>query len=68
MNKRVFADVEYKGRIYWDAEFIGETWYFEDGGGIFQPFFSQHDVKPRTAPKQQRTHPVHESGKVLPIS
>jgi hypothetical protein len=66
--QQMFADVEYKGFVYFDAEFIKGKWYFESGDGIFQPFFTQEAVKLVTKPQNHRRHAPHESGHAIPLS
>jgi hypothetical protein len=66
--QRMFADVEYKGLVYFDAELIEDKWYFESGDGIFQSFFKQEAVKAVTTPQRFRRHAPHEAGRVMLVS
>lgn len=51
----LFADVEYHGLIYGDAELREGVWYFRNGEGA-SPFFEQERVNAVTTPLEDRRH------------
>ena len=54
--ERLYADVEYCGITYCDAEQIDNIWYYEDGFGRIQAFFRQEWVQPITHLSETRHH------------
>lgn len=66
MTDRLYADVEYKGAVYLDAELINDVWYVEDCTGGFHPFHSQKSVVPINAPQSLRRYPPEFSGHTRP--
>ena len=63
----LYADVEYFGEIYLDAELVGCVWFFEDMFGGIYPFVAQHRVYPQNPPEPERRHPANESGHVVAV-
>jgi hypothetical protein len=51
----LYADVEYHGLIYHDAELRQNTWFFRNGEGC-HAFLEQETVIPQNVPKLDRRH------------
>ena len=60
--EHAFADVEYLGWFYQDAERIDGQWCLEDGKGGFYPFQIQLRVNPVNEPSSVRRHTSEASG------
>src|SRR5207302_150826 len=54
--ERAFADVEYSGWFYQDAEWIDGQWCLKDGKGGYYPFEIQRRVNPVNEPSSVRRH------------
>jgi hypothetical protein len=61
----LYADVEYFGEIYLDAELVDGVWFFEDMYGGVYSFVGQRRVNPQNPPEPERRHPATESGHVI---
>ena len=66
-KQRLYADVEYLGRVYLDAEFHSGEWWFENFDGVLIPFLQRDRVKPVNEPQHRRRHPAHQSGEFGPV-
>ena len=64
MGRILYADVEYFGRRYLDAEFADGQWCFECFDGALVPFNIQSRVNAVTTLSAWRRHPAHKSGHV----
>jgi hypothetical protein len=59
---RLYADVEYFGSVYLDAELTDDEWHFEDWMGAVHPFALQDRVHLVNEPQLYRRHPPAWSG------
>lgn len=65
--KRLYADVEYLGSVYLDAELIENNWYCEDLCGVVHPFTVQYQVRPVNMPQVLRRYSPSWSGPYVPF-
>ena len=63
----LYADVEYFGEIYLDAELMDGVWFFEDMFGGVYPFVAQRRVNPQNRPEPERRHPANECGYAVAV-
>jgi hypothetical protein len=64
--ERLYADVEYIGTVYWDAERIDGVWYFEDVSAGFHAFGQQDWVRQLSDLSKVRRHSPSQSGHTQP--
>jgi hypothetical protein len=69
MSEHLYADVEYRGQVYLDAELMDGKWFFVDESKRFQAFRYQDKVIPFTqpVPAPQHTECRRGRGRLLRI-
>ena len=60
--QHLYADVEYRGQVYLDAELIDGKWFFVDEWKGLQPFRQQDKIIPFTTPAAEPQHVDYRSG------
>jgi hypothetical protein len=68
MRNLYYADVEYLGLVYLDAELKEDCWFFEDSNGGVFPFLMQTSVHAVNSLSSKPRHPRHESGHTMDIA
>ena len=68
MSEHLYADVEYRGQVYLDAELIDGKWFFTDRSKGLQAFRCQDKVIPFTQPVPEPQHLEYwHAGRLLRI-